>query len=272
MMTQISFYLTLALYGITTALYLACLLRSTPCMSVLARRMLVAGFLAHCLATIHRFIAAGHLPITNMHESLSFFALSIIGIYLYFELRYQISTLGSFVVPFALLICLGAGMVPTAIRPLNPALQSFWIYSHTILAFAAYAFFTISGGVALLFLIQSYFLKKKQLGPLFQKLPSLDILDEIGYRCLALGFPMLTVAIITGAIWASRAWGSYWSWDPKESWSLITWFIYAALLHGRLTTGWRGRRAAFLTIFGFLVMLFTFIGVNLWLPGLHSYT
>ncbi len=272
MMTQISFYLTLTLYSIATVIYLACLAKATPCRSRLARRVLVAGFLTHCLAVIHRFISAGHLPITNMHESLSFFALSIVGIYLYFEIRYQVNMLGSFVVPFALIMVLGAGAAPMAIRPLNPALQSAWIYSHTILAFAAYAFFTISGGVAFLYLIQSYFLKKKHLGPLFQKLPSLDVLDEIGYRCLAFGFPMLTVAIITGAIWASRAWGSYWSWDPKESWSLITWFIYAALLHGRLTTGWRGRRAAMLTIVGFLIMLFTFIGVNLWLPGLHSYT
>lgn len=271
-MTQISFYLTLLLYGVATLFYLACLLRQTPCRPVIAQRVLLVGFLAHCLAVIHRFIAVGHLPVTNMHEALSFFALAIVGIYLAVERRYQVSMLGSFIVPFALLVTLGAGMVPMTIRPLNPALQSAWIYSHTILAFGAYAFFTISGGVALLYLIQSHFLKKKQLGSLFLKLPPLDLLDEIGYRCLAFGFPMLTVAIITGAIWASRAWGSYWSWDPKESWSLITWFIYAALLHGRLTTGWRGRRAAWLTIFGFLVMLFTFIGVNLWLPGLHSYT
>ena len=271
-MIEISFYLTLALYGIATLAYLTRLARTSPFSATLARRLLLAGFVTHCLAVIHRFIAAGHLPITNMHESLSFFALSIIGIYLYFEQRYQVNTLGSFVVPFALLVTLGAGLVPTTIKPLNPALQSAWIYSHTILAFGAYACFTIAGTVAALFLLQSHFLKKKQLGSLFLKLPSLDSLDEIGYRCLAFGFPMLTVAIITGAIWASRAWGSYWSWDPKESWSLITWLIYAALLHGRLTTGWRGKRAAILTIIGFLMMLFTFIGVNLWLPGLHSYT
>ncbi len=271
-MTQISFYLTLALYGVATLLYLACLLKTTPCLATAAQRVLVGGFLMHCLAVIHRFIAAGYLPITNMHESLSFFALTIVGVYLFFESRYKVGILGSFIVPFALLISIGAGIVPMEIKPLNPALRSAWIYSHTIMAFGAYAFFTISGGVATIYLIQSHFLKKKQLGPLFVKLPSLDILDDIGYRCLAFGFPMLTIAIITGAIWASRAWGSYWSWDPKETWSLITWFIYAALLHGRLTTGWRGRRAAILTICGFLFMLFTFIGVNLWIPGLHSYT
>jgi len=272
MMIQIAFTLTTVLYFGATLLYLACLLRNVSRLQSLASKVLLAGFFVHCLAVIHRFIGAGHLPITNMHEALSFFALSIVGVYLYFERRFKVGTMGSFVVPFALLIIIAAGMVPTELRPLNPALQSAWIYSHTILAFLSYAFFTISGCVAALYLIQSHFLKKKHLGQMFQKLPSLDVLDEIGYRCLAFGFPLLTVAIITGAIWASRAWGSYWSWDPKETWSLITWFIYAALLHGRLTTGWRGRRAAFLTIAGFLIMLFTFIGVNIWLPGLHSYT
>jgi cytochrome c-type biogenesis protein CcsB len=102
-------------------------------------------------------------------------------------------------------------------------------------------------------------------------LPPLDTLDDINYRCLTLGFPLLTIAIITGAIWAETAWGAYWSRDPKETWSLITWFVYAALLHGRLTTGWRGRRAAIFAVFGFFVLLFTFLGVNLLLEGLHSY-
>ena len=271
MMIQISFYLTLALYGVATLLYLGCLLPKAPCLAAIARKVLIAGFLAHCLSTIHRYIAAGHLPITNMHESLSFFALSIVAAYLYFEFRFRVTTLGSFVIPLALLVMIGSSRFSSGLYPLNPALQSVWIYSHTVLAFGAYAFFTIAGGVAGMYLIQSHFLKKKQLGALFQKLPSLDTLDEIGYRCLSFGFPMLTLGIITGAIWAAQAWGSYWSWDPKETWSLITWFVYAALLHGRLTTGWRGRRAAWLTVAGFLIMLFTFIGVNLWMPGLHSY-
>jgi len=139
------------------------------------------------------------------------------------------------------------------------------------MAFVSYATFTISFGAALMYLIQQHFLKKKKLGALFQRLPALETLDDINYRCLTIGFPLLTIAIITGAIWAEKAWGTYWSWDPKETWSLITWFIYAALLHGRMTIGWRGKRAALLSVAGFLIMLFTFIGVNLWLPGLHAY-
>jgi cytochrome c-type biogenesis protein CcsB len=139
------------------------------------------------------------------------------------------------------------------------------------MAFLGYAAFAVSFGASIMYLIQSHFLKKRRLGAMFQKLPPLDMLDEISYRCLTFGFPLLTFAIISGAIWAESAWGTYWSWDPKETWSLITWFVYAALLHGRLTTGWRGRKAALLSICGFLIMLFTFLGVNLLLPGLHSY-
>ena len=270
-MTRISFYLTLVLYGTATLLYLACLLRTNPLLATLARRTLVAGFLAHSLATIHRLIAAGHLPVTNMHESLSFFALCIVLACLIFEYRYRVTSLGSFIMPIVMIMIAGSSIFPSDLRPLNPALKSVWIYSHTILAFGAYACFTIAGGTAVMYLIQSRFLKTKHLGPMFKKLPSLDTLDEIGYRSLTFGFPMLTIAIITGAIWASQAWGSYWSWDPKETWSFITWLIYAALLHGRLTTGWRGRRAAILTVTGFFIMLFTFIGVNLLIPGLHSY-
>ena len=270
-MTRISFYLTILLYGASTLLYLAALLKSGPLLQILSRRVLIAGFLAHSLSTIHRFSAAGHLPVTNMHESLSFFALAIVIALLLFDYRYKASSLGAFIMPVVMLMIAASSMFTAELKPLNPALKSLWIYSHTILAFGAYACFTIAGGTAIMYLIQSRFLKTKHLGPMFRKLPSLDVLDDIGYRCLTFGFPMLTVAIITGAIWASKAWGSYWSWDPKETWSFITWLIYAALLHGRLTTGWRGRRAAMLTVAGFFVMLFTFIGVNLFIPGLHSY-
>lgn len=270
-MSQIFFYLTFALYGCATAAYLVFLLRTTSAVGLWANRLVIGGFAAHLLSTIHRFNSAGHLPITNMHESLSFFALTIVGAFILFERKYKVTILGAFVVPIALLLVVSSSAYPSVIRELNPALKSNWLWVHTIMAFISYAMFTIAFGAAVIYLIQQYFLKKKRLGPLFQKLPSLNTLDDINYRCLTIGFPLLTIAIITGAIWAEKAWGTYWSWDPKETWSLITWFIFAALLHSRLTTGWRGKRASLLTIAGFLVMLFTFIGVNLLLPGLHAY-
>lgn len=270
-MSQAFFSLTLIFYVASSLLYLGFVIHTTPAMATWARRAAAGGFVAHLLATIHRFSSAGYLPITNMHESLSFFGLVIIGVFLLFERKYRVAILGSFAVPIALFMVLVSNLFPSVIRELNPALKSAWLWSHTILAFISYAAFTIAFCVAVMYLIQRYFLKKKKFGPLFQKLPSLDVLDDINYRSLTIGFPLLTIAIMTGAIWAEKAWGTYWSWDPKETWSLITWFIFAALLHGRLTTGWRGKRAALLTILGFAIMLFTFIGVNLWLPSLHTY-
>ena len=271
-MNALLFYSTLGIYCIATLTYLAYLLKPREILGRSAHWLIAAGFLIHCAFTIIRYIEAGHTPITNLHESLSFFSLAVVGVFIAFERKYHIFILGSFVTPLALILLLASSLHSSAIPLLPPALKSKWLLVHSSLAFLSYATFAVAFGAAIMYLIQEHFLKKKRLGPLYQKLPSLVILDEINYRCLTFGFPLLTIAIITGAIWAETAWGTYWSWDPKETWSLITWFIYAALLHGRLTTGWRGKRAAMLSIIGFCVMLFTFLGVNL-LPSasLHSY-
>lgn len=270
-MNTVLFSSTLGIYFIATILYLVYLVRPSEIFGRVALWLISLGFLAHCAFTINRYLEAGHTPITNLHESLSFFSLSIIAIFIIFERKYRLFILGSFITPLALLLLALSATFPTAIMPLNPALKSRWLLLHTSMAFFGYAAFAVSFGTSIMYLIQSHFLKKKKLGPLFQRLPSLDTLDEISYRCLTFGFPLLTVAIISGAIWAETAWGTYWSWDPKETWSLITWFIYAALLHGRLTTGWRGRKAAILSIIGFFILLFTFLGVNL-LPSESKHT
>jgi len=271
-MNVLLFYTTLGLYFIATLAYLVFLARPRQALGRAAEWLILAGFLVHVTFTVLRYLEAGHTPITNLHESLSFFSLTIAGVFIAFNRKYHVAILGSFVTPLAFLLMLASSIYPSAIPLLPPALMSNWLMVHSTLAFISYATFTVAFGAAVMYLIQERFLKKKRLGPLYQKLPSLDVLDEINYRCLSFGFPLLTIAIITGAIWAETAWGTYWSWDPKETWSLITWFIYAALLHGRLTTGWRGRRAAILAIVGFFVLLFTFLGVNL-LPSesQHSY-
>jgi cytochrome c-type biogenesis protein CcsB len=270
-MNALLFNSTLVIYAAATAFYLAFLVKPQDTAARLGRWLIRIGFLVHCGFTLNRYLEAGHPPFTNLHESLSFFSLATVGIFILFESRYKSTIMGAFVTPVALLILATSAAFSSVIPPLNPALKSKWLAIHTVMAFLGYAAFAISFGVSIMYLIQSHFLKKRKLGPMFQKLPPLDMLDDISYRCLTIGFPLLTFAIISGAIWAETAWGTYWSWDPKETWSLITWFIYAALLHGRLTTGWRGRQAAMLSIFGFAIMLFTFLGVNLLLPGLHSY-
>lgn len=264
------FFGVLAVYGVSTLLYIGYFARPVEMLGRASRWILATGFACHCLFTVCRYLESGYTPITNPHESLSFFSLAVVGVFLAFQWKYRAVILGSFVVPVAFLLLLASASFPWEIRPLTPVLKSGWLAIHAVGAFAAYAAFAVAFCTGIMYLLQEHYLKKKILGVLFRRLPSLDTLDDINYRCLTIGFPLLTVAIISGSVWAESAWGSYWSWDPKQTWSLITWFVYAALLHGRLTTGWRGRRAAILAIFGFCVILFTFLGVNILLPGHHS--
>ena len=261
-MTHLFFLVTLSLYGCATAAYLCCLVKTSEKLSLWANRLLVTGFISHILSTIHLANQVRHLPLTDMQGSLSFFSLMIVGVFIFFDRKYKVPTLGSFVTPVALVMLIVASALHGEMRQLPPVLQSNWFWFHALLAFASYAAFAIACGVAVMYLIQRYFLKKKHFSGLFQKLPPLETLDEISYRSLAIGFPLLTVAIISGAIWSEKAVGNYWEWDPKQTWSLITWFIYAALLHGRLTIGWRGKRAAILSIIGFVVLLITFFGMK----------
>ncbi|RMG60662.1 MAG: c-type cytochrome biogenesis protein CcsB [Deltaproteobacteria bacterium] len=235
------------------------------------RFSLLFGFGVHLVGFLMRYFEAGYTPITNLFESLSFFSLAVVGVFLVVERRYRLKVLGAFVSPIAFILILFTAFLPSEIQTIPPALQSYWLPIHATLLFVGDAIFAVAFAAGIIYLIQERQLKRKKLGPLMRRLPPLDVLDEINHRCLTFGFPLLTVGIITGAIWAEYAWGSYWSWDPKETWSLITWLLYAALLHGRLTVGWRGRKAAILAIVGFGAVLFTFLGVNLLLPGLHSY-
>ncbi|MBW2057141.1 MAG: c-type cytochrome biogenesis protein CcsB [Deltaproteobacteria bacterium] len=234
--------------------------------------LLSAGFVLHTVALIFRYYAAGYLPVTNLHESFSFFGWAVVLVYLAVNYKYRIPVMGAFVAPVVLIFSIIGLALPKEILPLHPALKSYWLPFHVIFAFLGDAVFALAFCVGIMYLLQERQIKSKQTGGLLVRLPSLEILDELNYRSLTLGFPLLTVGIVTGSVWASYAWGSYWSWDPKETWSLITWFLYAALLHQRLAIGWRGKKAAMMAIVGFLAVLFTFLGVNLVLSGLHSYS
>ncbi len=263
---------TALFYLAGAALYLYFIFRLNERSARLARMFLLIGVALHGIGFAARYFAAGYTPITSLFESLSFSAFSIVCVFLAFELRYNLRVLGAFVAPLAFLFSLSAAFLPGEVRPLPPALDSYWLPVHVLLLFFGNGVFAVAFGAGIMYLLMERELKRKRMGTLFKRLPSLDVLDEINYRCLTIGFPLLTLGIMTGSIWAEYAWGSYWSWDPKETWSLITWLLYAALLHGRLTVGWRGRKAAILAIVGFCAILFTFLGVNLLLPGLHTYT
>ncbi|MBA4372001.1 MAG: c-type cytochrome biogenesis protein CcsB [Thermodesulfovibrio sp.] len=261
----LTFYFAAALAGILE------LFKGTKTTSRIMLGLTVLGFAVHTANIITRYAIAGHIPISNLHEASSFFSWCIILLFFFIESRYKIGLLGSFIMPVVFILMLSSSVLPRAIKPLSPVLQSYWFGIHTVLAFTGDAAFAIAFGIGIMYLIQEHQVKSKHLGGLFQRLPSLQILDEINYRLITIGWMLLTLAIITGVIWAESAWGRYWRWDPKEVWSLITWFIYAAVLHVRLIAGWRGRRAALLSIIGFFVVLFTFFGVNLILKGLHAF-
>ncbi len=237
--------------------------------------LLVAGFIVHSAGLVFRWqethqTGYGYVPLSNMYESLVFFSWTIVLIYLILEFKYRQKVIGVFITPLAFLAIAIISITPSIhprITPLMPALQSNWLTIHVTTCFFGYAAFAVSFGISILYL----FRESKGEGGGATWLPSLPILDEINYKSIVIGFPMLSLGIITGAAWANYAWGSYWSWDPKETWSLITWFIYAAFLHARITRDWRGKKAAILSVIGFVAVLFTYFGVNYLLAGLHSY-
>ncbi len=178
---------------------------------------------------------------------------------------------GTFVSMLVLIMLLIAATVSRQFHPLAPALQSLWLPVHAGVAVMAYGFLALAFCGAIMYLLQERELKSKKFGFFFSRLPSLDSLDQLNNHCLTAGFGLLTLGIITGSVWARQAWGTYWHWDPKETWSLITWFLYAAQIHQRFTLGWRGKRAAVMSIIGFSAVIFTLWGVNYLLGGVHSY-
>jgi len=213
----------------------------------------------------------GHAPLSNLYESLVFFALTISVIYLFIERKNENQTIGAFAAPLAFLALAYASLSPNIsdrIQPLLPALKSNWLIAHVLACFVGYAAFAIAFGVSIM-----YLLKKRDTGDKngsLARLPDAGVLDELTHQLVMFGFLFLSAGIITGAVWANSAWGRYWGWDPKETWSLITWFVYAILLHARLMRGWRGKRIAAISIVGFAAVMITYFGVN-YLPGLHSY-
>jgi len=207
-------------------------------------------------------LGMGHAPLSNYYESLIFFSWSISLLVMLMRKRlYPVITFLAAAASLGLMAYASlSGGVDRGIQPLIPALQSNWLHVHVITCFVAYSAFLvsfISGGL--------YFFRSRGI------VPPGRTLEDINYRSIIIGFFMLTSGILTGAVWAHYAWGSYWSWDPKETWSLITWIVYALILHLRFAGGWKGGRTALLSIIGFASVIMTYFGVNLFLAGLHSY-
>ncbi len=214
----------------------------------------------------------GHIPVSNLYEVFILFSIVTALLYLFYEQRYQARKLGGFVLlvisaAVAFLLWYAFDRHANAIQPLVPALQSYWMKIHVPANFIGYGSFALAAMVAVAYLLA----ERNPQGALATQLPSLEQMDDIMHKSIALGFAFFTVATILGAMWAAQAWGGYWSWDPKETWALIVWLNYAAWLHLRLTKGWRGRPLAWWALIGLGVTTFAFLGVNMFLSGLHSY-
>jgi len=264
-------------YFASFMLYLLMMVMGKEVFGRLATGVTSLGLLGHSIAIILRWVESyqlgiGHAPLSNLYESLIFFSWTLVLLYLLIEWRTGNRSIGTFATPLAFLIMAYASFtnITSRIQPLVPALKSNWLLAHVITCFVGYAAFGIAFGLSIMYLLKR--LENPNNEGLFLKLvPGSAILDELSYQMIVIGFILLTLGIITGAVWAHSAWGRYWGWDPKETWSLITWLVYAALLHSRMIRGWRGKKLAIFSIVGFCCVIFTYLGVNLVLSGLHSY-
>lgn len=265
------------------------------------------GLAANVVSVIGRGLAAGRVPWGNMYEYSSLLALLMVAGYLIVELRFKVRTLGGFVLAAAILtMAIAVSFLYVGPGPLVPALDSYWIKIHVVAAILGSSLLALGGGVfTCLYLVKarledpSRWANSGQAKPPIMGgstdvqelasdgrgesestaeprqrggvLPSASVLDAVAYKTIAVGFPIWTFAVIAGAIWAQEAWGRYWGWDPKETWSFVTWTVFAGYLHARATAGWKGKRAAVIAAVGFLSLLVTYYVVNLWIVGLHSY-
>ena len=261
---NIFFFGSLILYFVASMLQFVGTSMKKAALQKAARILLAAGFAAHTVYSAWRGITAGRLPLANQFEFASGFAWAcvVMAFVLYFRLRQEwVMTAG---MPTAFLVLSYAAFQPMEIKDIMPALRSTWFALHIGSAAFSYASFAIAGALGIYYLIQV----KKGRDEADARLQQIDYLE---YRMVCLGFLLLTVVIFSGAIWAEQAWSSWWSWDPKETWALITWIFYAIYLHQRLRRKWQGTRTAWLAIIALILVIFTFAGVNILLPGLHSY-
>lgn len=262
-------------YLVTMLLYFSYWIIKKEWLGQAATTLAIISTFAISMMLFSRIKESGHAPFANLYESMAFFVWIMSIAYLIMEFKYKIRVVGAFVMSIAFGAMFATSRLPYRfqdIEPLNPALQSIWFELHVFSAFIGYAGFGLAFGMGLMYLIKARFEEKKISHFMVDRFPSSVILDELSYKSIAWGFIFFTMgALVLGAVWANKAWGTYWSWDPKETWSLITWFFYAAYLHARVTRGWRGKKAAYVAIAGFISTAFLYWGVSFVLSGLHTY-
>jgi cytochrome c-type biogenesis protein CcsB len=264
-------YLTLLAYFAATGLWLGFFLAQRENLCRGGAWLLGTGLVFHTLELIYRTWAAGYLPVATFGQSLLVSAWALVAAFLILYWLFPIKVLGALTAPLAALMVSGTLILPQGQGAVSPLLQSLWLTVHIILALLGNAALTLAFLGGIFYLVQERQLKSKKFGFFYRRLPSLEQLDALNYWCLTIGFPLLTGGIISGSLYAQHVMGSFWRWDPKEILTVFAWLIYAVLLHERLAVGWRGRRAALLAICGFVVLVFAFVGANLWFSGYHSF-
>ncbi|MBU4305894.1 MAG: c-type cytochrome biogenesis protein CcsB [Candidatus Omnitrophica bacterium] len=265
------FLAAMVFYFISAVFFVIFVVNKNSFLSKAAPFLAVCGFSAQTLSLALRTLMSGVPPLSNLYESMVIFSWMTVLVFLLIKRLFKINIAGAFILPLVFLITGYASLLDDAVAPLMPALRSYWLVIHVSSCFLGYACFACAFSLGLMYLLQERQVKLKKIGRLFDRLPALHTLDRVNYNMVLFGFVFLTVGIMTGSVWAQQAWGRWWSWDPKETWSLITWLIYAAYLHARLSSGWRGRKTAILSIGGFVSVLFTYLGVSFLLPGRHAY-
>jgi cytochrome c-type biogenesis protein CcsB len=262
------FLAALLLYSFAALAYIIFFISRKLQFSSYGKWLVRVGLIFHTGALAMRTVQTSYLPLTSQYEFATSFAWGISLFFVGFEWKYKIRSLGAFATPLILIVTFYAALQSSEIKPLMPALQSKWLVVHVSTAVFSYGAFAVACAISIMFIIRD---KIKEDDFTSKHMPQLRILDSISYKAITFGFFMLTLVIITGAIWAERAWGRYWQWDPKETWSFVTWVIYALYLHVRLNRGWKNKKAAWYAVIGFASILFTYIGVNTILAGYHSY-
>lgn len=260
-MSAVLFVSAMVLYFLGTALSLSYLLRRSD---TLSRTLLIVtglGFFLHSSALLTRMVGGGAAPLTSFREAMSFFSWALVLVFLLVEFRHRVPVLGAFILPIAFISIVSAAALPQEVPTLEPVLKTVWV--HVILSMLGTVGFAVAFAAGIMYVIQDGLLKSKRFNVLYAKLPPLDFLDHLNQQSIVLGFPLLTLGIITGALSAEFARGAYLTWNPEQTWALITWVFYFVVLVGRMTVGWRAKRAAYLTIIGFAGVVLTFIGVLL---------
>ncbi|HSQ49953.1 MAG TPA: cytochrome c biogenesis protein CcsA [Nitrospiraceae bacterium] len=260
-MAAMFFVVTMALYFAATVSFLIYLLRPSEVLANISLGMTATGFASHTIALGAGMIGGAEISTPGFYEALSFFSWVLILVFLAVEFRHHLHVLGSFIVPLALVSLVSAAALPETAPTLTPVFRTLWV--HVTLSMLGTVGFAVAFVAGVMYLIQDGLLKSKRFNVLYSKLPALDYLDHLNQQSIVTGFPLLTLGIITGALYAELSLGSYLSWNPEQIWALVTWMFYFVVLTGRLTVGWRAKRAAYLTIIGFAGVILTFIGVVL---------